>query len=55
MKSPRLEGFHNHCIQVIIGVSKTRQGKERIITRELAGWFGMTENMADIIRKHQCR
>ena len=55
VKSPRLEGFHNYCIQVIIGVSKTRQGKEWITTRELAGWFGMTENMADIIRKHQCR
>ena len=55
VKSPRLEGSHNYCIQVIIGLSKTRRWKERITTRELAGWLGMTENMPDIIRKHQCR
>ena len=23
--------------------------------RELTGWFGMAENMADIVRKHWCR
>jgi len=58
VKSPsirRLEGFHNRCVRVIMGVSKTRQWKERITSRELAGWFGITENMADIIRKHRCR
>ena len=51
----QLEGFHNHCIRVIMSVSKTRQWKEQITSRELAVWFKMTENMADIIRKHQCR
>ena len=38
-----------------MGVSKTRMWKGWIISRELAGWFGMTKNMADIVRKHQCR
>ena len=51
----QLEGFHNHCIRVIMGVFKTRQRKEWITSRELAGWFGMTENVAVIIRKHWCR
>ena len=58
VKSPsvrRLEGFHNHCIRVILSVSRIRQWKEQITSKELAGSFGMTENMADIIRKHQCR
>ena len=58
VKSPsirRLEGFHNHCIWVIMSVSKTRQWKEWITSRELACWFGMTENKADIIRKLWCR
>ena len=40
---------------MIIGVSKTRQWKEQITSRELSCWFGMTENKADIIRKHWCR
>ena len=58
VKSPsirRVEGFHNHCIRAIMGISKTRQWKEQITSRELAGWFGMTENVANIIRKHWCR
>ena len=38
-----------------MGVSKTRQWKEQITSRELAFSFGMTENYADIIRKHWCR
>ena len=55
VKSPsmrRLEGFHNRCIRAILGVSRTRQWKERLTSRELASWFGMDETMADIIGKH---
>ena len=37
-----------------MSVSKTKQWKEWIASMELAGWFRMTKNMADIIRKHQC-
>ena len=57
MKSPSmgwLEGFHNCFVLVIMSISKTKQCKQRITSRELAGSL-MTENMADIIRKHRCR
>ena len=58
LKSPSircLEGFHNRCIRVILGVSRTRQWKERITSKELASQFGMNENMADIIERYRCR
>ena len=47
-----LESFHNRCIRMILGVSMTQQWKEWITSTELADGFGMTENMADILRKH---
>ena len=31
----------------IFGISKTRQWKEQIASKELASWFGMNMNMAD--------
>ena len=49
VKSPSviwLEYFQ--CIRMILGVSSTKQWKERITSRELAGWFG-------ILRKHPLR
>ena len=52
VKSPsirRLEAFHNHCIRVILGVSRNRQWKERLTSKDLARWFGMVKNMADTI------
>ena len=35
-----------------LGISITGQRKEWTTSRELTGWFGMAENMTDIIRKH---
>ena len=55
VKSPsirHLEGFHNCCTQVSLGVSRTRQWKERITSKKLASQFGMNENMADIIGRY---
>ena len=52
VKSPgvrRLESFHNRCIRMILGVSRTQQWKERITSTELADRFGMTENMEENI------
>ena len=52
VKSPsirRLEVFHNHCIRVVLGVSRNRQWKERLTSKDLARWFGMDKNMADTI------
>ena len=51
----RLEGFHNRCIRISLGVSRTRQWKEWITSRELANMFGMNEKMAEIIGKYRCR
>ena len=58
VKSPsirRLEVFHNHCIRVILGVSRNRQWKERLTSKDLARWFGMDKNMADTISGYRCR
>ena len=49
----RLRGFHNCCIRTTMGVSRLQQWKERITSRELAEYFGMTENMTDILRRHR--
>jgi len=58
VKSPNikcLEGFHNRCIGISLGVSRATQWKERITSRELASSFGMRETMAEVIGKHRCR
>ena len=55
VKSPSIrhvQGFHNRCIRVILGVSGTRQWKERITSKELASQFGINENMADTIGRY---
>ena len=43
----RLSGFHNHCIRTIMGVTKQRQWREHISSRQLAADFGMEEMMAE--------
>ena len=58
VKSPNikcLEGFHNRCIGISLGVSRATQWKERITSRELASSIGMRETMAEVIGKHRCR
>jgi len=58
VKSPglkRLEGFHNRCVRITLGVSRAKQWKERITSRELAGSFGMSEKMVEVIGKYRCR
>ena len=42
----RLSGFHHRCIRTIMGVTKQRQSRERISSRQLAADFGMKETMA---------
>ena len=51
----RLRGFHNRCIRSMMGVSRLKQWKERITSRELAERFGMTDSMTDILRRHRLR
>ena len=51
----RLNGFHNHCIRTIMGVTKQQQWRERISSRQLAAEFGMEETMAEILMKHRLR
>ena len=51
----RLEDFHNHCIWLILGASRNKQWKERLTSKDLASWFGMDKNMADIISGYQHR
>ena len=51
----RLSGFHNRCIRTITGVTKQRQLRERISSRQLAADFGMEETMAYILMKHRLR
>ena len=51
----RLSGFHNRCIRTIMGVTKQRQWRERISSRQLAADFGMEETMAEILMKHRLR
>ena len=48
VKSPsmkHLEGFHNRCIRINLGVSRATEWKERITSREL---FGMSKKMAEV-------
>ena len=49
-----LEGFHNCCIRISLGVSRTRQWKERITSRKLDGCFGIDEKMIETISKYRC-
>ena len=49
----RMRGFHNRCIRSMLGVSRLQQSKERVTSRELA--VGMTENVAEILRRHRLR
>ena len=42
----RLSGFHNCCIRTITGVTKQRQWREHISSRQLAADFGMEKTMA---------
>ena len=51
----RMRGFHNRCIRSMLGVSRLQQWKERITSRELAETIGMTESMAEILRRHRLR
>ena len=51
----RLSGFHNRCIRTIMGVTKQRQWREHISSRQLAADFGMEETMAEILMKHRLR
>ena len=39
----------------MLGVSRLQQWKERITSRELAETIGMTESMAEILRRHRLR
>ena len=39
----RARVFHNHCIQVILGVSRNRQWKERLTSKGLASYIGGVE------------
>ena len=58
LKTPqlhRLEVFHDHCIRVILGVSRDQQWQERISSEELARRFGMPSSMAEIVRCHRLR
>ena len=49
----RLNGFHNRCVRSILGVSRHRQWKERISTRQLAKAVGMEYTMDDILIEHR--
>ena len=51
----RLSGFHNRCIRTIVGVTKQRQWRERISSRQLAADFGMEETIAAILMKYRLR
>ena len=51
----RMRGFHNRCMRSMLGVSRLQQWKERITSRELAETIGMTESMAEILRRHRLR
>ena len=51
----RMRDFHNCCIRSMLGVSRLQQWKARITSRELAETIGMTESMAEILRRHHLR
>ena len=51
----RMRGFHNHCIRSMLGVSRLQQWTEKISSRELAETIGMTESIAEILRRHRLR
>ena len=51
----RLSGFHNRCIRSIMGVTRLRQWRERITSRQLATAFGMEEKVGDILLGHRLR
>ena len=49
----RMRGFHNRYVRSMLGVSRLQQWKERITSRELVEAIGMTESMAEILRRHR--
>ena len=51
----RMRDFYNCCIRSMLGVSRLQQWKEGIASRELAETIGMTESMAEILRRHHLR
>ena len=51
----RMSGFHNRCVRTIMSVTKRQQWQQRITSRELASAFGMTETMAELLRRHRLR
>ena len=51
----KMRGFHKRCIRSMLGVSRLQQWKEMITSRELAEAMGMTESMAEILRRHRLR
>ena len=41
----KLDRVHQHCVQCILGVSRTVQWKQHLTTAELARGFGMLESI----------
>ena len=51
----RLNIFHGSCVRAILGVSRTAQWVERLTNIELARRFGMSEDMAVLLRQRRMR
>ena len=51
----RLRGFHNRCIQSMLGVSRLQQWREKTTSRKMAETFGMTEDVTEMLRRHRLR
>ena len=45
----RLSCFHNRCITTRLGVTKYKQWKGRITSKQLACEFGMEEPLEDLV------
>ena len=51
----RMGVFHRSCIRAILGVSRSQQWEEHLSSELLAKWFGMPEDMTDLLRHHRLR
>ena len=51
----KLNSFHNRCVRAILGVTRYKQRKERLTTRQLMKTFGMQKSILDIILEQRLR
>lgn len=53
--SRRVEAFHNRCLRSILDITRAQQRMQRISSAQVRRWFGMEEELEDIIAARRLR